>query len=77
MLNRLEQKGYLERAPDPLDRRQIRIMLADKARELRERYQQVSAQMNAIFYQGFSEEEIIRFDNTLARVLENLTRHEG
>lgn len=77
MLDRLEQKGYLERAPDPLDRRQIRIMLTDKARELRDRYQQVSAQMNAIFYQEFSEEEIIQFDHMLARVLENLKRHEG
>jgi len=76
MLDRMEAKGYLERVLDPQDRRQIRIVLTPKARALNERYQAVSAQMNEIFYQGFSDEEIGAVDSALAKILENLKRFE-
>ncbi len=76
MLDRMEKKGYLKRVLDPTDRRQIRIDLTEKARSMSERYQSVSTQMGEIFYQGFSEEEIIRFENELARILENLKHQE-
>lgn len=77
MLDRMEKKGYLKRALDPDDRRQIRIVLTEKAIAMRDRYQSVSIQMNNIFYEGFSEEEIVRFDNTLAKILQNLKDYEG
>lgn len=77
MLDRMEKKGYLTRVFDPADRRQIRILLTEKATALKERYQAVSAQMNAIFYKGFSEEEIIEIDSTLEKLLKNLKDYEG
>lgn len=77
MLDRMEKKGYLKRVLDPQDRRQIRIVLTEKAIAMRDRYQSVSIQMNNIFYEGFSEEEIVRFDNTLAKILQNLKDYEG
>ncbi len=77
MLDRMEKKGYLKRALDPDDRRQIRIVLTEKAIAMRDRYQSVSIQMNNIFYKGFAEEEILRFDNTLAKILQNLKDYEG
>jgi DNA-binding MarR family transcriptional regulator len=77
MLDRMENKGYLRRVFDPADRRQTRIVLTEKATAMRDRYSLVSDQMKAIFYKGFSEEEITRFDHTLAKVLENLKEYEG
>lgn len=76
MLDRMEKKGYLRRALDPNDRRQIRIVLTDKARALNERYQSVSNQMNAIFYKEFTEEEITRLDDALEKALQNLIEYE-
>jgi DNA-binding MarR family transcriptional regulator len=77
MLDRMEKKGYLMRVLDPGDRRQIRIVLTEKATSMRARYQSVSVQMNEIFYQGISEDEITRFENTLAALLKNLKDYEG
>jgi DNA-binding MarR family transcriptional regulator len=77
MLDRMENKGYLRRVFDPSDRRQVRIVLAEKAAALRDRYESVSSQMKDIFYQDFSEEEIIRFDDTLSKILKNLKEYEG
>lgn len=77
MLDRMENKGFLRRVFDPSDRRQVRIVLAEKAAALRDRYESVSSQMKDIFYQGFSEEEITRFDDTLLKILKNLKEYEG
>jgi len=77
MLDRMENIGYVRRVPDPNDRRKTRIILTEKARAMNELYLAVSNQMKAIFYQGFSEEEIIQFDNWLAKALENLKQTEG
>jgi DNA-binding MarR family transcriptional regulator len=77
MLDRMEGIGYLKRVLDPEDRRQIRIVLTEKATSMRDRYQFVSIQMNDIFYKGFSDEEIAHFDHTLAIVLKNLKDYES
>lgn len=76
MLDRMEDKGNIKRNFDPNDRRQIRITLTAKAKALDESYKAVSAQMNELFYKGFSDEEITRLDRTLERVLRNLKEHE-
>ncbi len=72
MLDRMTEAGHICRTPDPDDRRQIRITLTDSARLLEQKYEQVSDQMTARFYQGFSDEEIIVFEDTLKRILNNL-----
>ena len=36
ILDRLEQKGLIERLPDPKDRRALQVMLTDAGRELQE-----------------------------------------
>lgn len=58
------------------DRRQIRIRLTEHARSLEERYQEVSDKMNRLFYRGFTEEEILRFDSMLGHILKNLEAEE-
>ena len=74
MLDRMEEKGILERRFDKKDRRQVRIVLSDKARELNDKYNQVSDAMNERFYRGFTDSEIKQFEETLERILRNLTQ---
>ncbi|MDE6592705.1 MAG: MarR family transcriptional regulator [Oscillospiraceae bacterium] len=72
MLDRMEEAGLIKRFPDPGDRRKNLIALTDKARGLREKYEQVSQEMNEVYYKGFSEEEITLFESYLQRVLKNV-----
>lgn len=76
MLERMDAKGFLERVPDRRDRRMLRIFLTPKAQGLSDRYNQVSDKMNRIFYQDFSEEEIIVFEDALEKILDNLVQKE-
>lgn len=76
MLDRMEESGLVLRIFDESDRRQIRIALTDEAHSLRGVYDKVSADMNEIFYNGFSDDEISAFENTLQRILENLNESE-
>lgn len=72
MLDRLESKNFLLRCADKENRRQIRIVLTEKAKELEDKYNQVSNEMSEIFYCNFSDKEIKDFEDKLKRILENL-----
>ena len=76
MLDRMEQRGQIRRIYDTNDRRQIRIVLSEKARMLSLSYEEVSQKMNELFYKGFSDEEIQQFENSLERILTNLKNSE-
>ncbi len=76
MLDRLEEAGLASRCFDKADRRQIRIVLTEKARVLQADYERVSRQMTDIFYQGFEDTEIEGFERLLGRILDNLEREE-
>lgn len=76
MLDRMEAAGLIMRVPSPSDRRQIHIVLTDNARALSGRYDEISEQMNEVFYHGFTEEEVRKFETTLRRVLKNLCDKE-
>ena len=41
-----------------------------------EKYDDVSEEMNRVFYEGFTDSEIQHFENYLGKVLENLTEKE-
>ncbi|HCL04009.1 MAG TPA: MarR family transcriptional regulator [Lachnoclostridium phytofermentans] len=76
MLDRMENAGLVTRVFDKCDRRQIRITITENARVLSDEYEKVSMKMNEIYYAGFTDEEIIAFENTLRRVLDNLNERE-
>ena len=76
MLDRMETANLIERVYDSRDRRQIRIVLTEYARSLSDKYEEVSEQMVNVYYAGFSEEEILFFEDTLRRVLNNLQEKE-
>lgn len=73
MLDRLETSGLVERVFDAQDRRKINVRLTQKTRNMKAQYDELSAQMNTIFYQGFTDEEIVQFEDGLSRVLGNLS----
>ena len=72
MLDRLEVSGLVNRVFDKTDRRKILITLTEKAKKLQNEYDEVSNKMNEIYYQGFSEDEILQFEGYLSRILDNL-----
>lgn len=76
MLDRMERQGHIVRRYDPDDRRQIRIQLTEKARNYEEKYTEVSDEMSRLFYKGFTDEEILRLDSDLERILNNLEQEE-
>ena len=71
MLDRMEAAGLVERIPDKINRRQIFIAITKKAKEYRGEYDMLSDSMNEIFYNGFSDDEIVQFESQLRRVLKN------
>lgn len=75
MLDRMEESGLIKRLPDPSDRRKSLIVLTEQAQQLKEKYDQVSQNMNDIYYEGFTEEEIIEFEQYLHRVLKNIKKY--
>lgn len=77
MLDRLEKMEHIQRKNSPTDRRAVKIVLTPKAQGLKDKYDAVSAEMNEIFYGGFSDEEILTFETYLGKVLENLIKKEN
>ena len=74
MLDRMEAAGLVRRDRDKGDRRLVRIVLTERARKLQHDFDEVSAQMNAIHYEGFTDEEVTQLEGYLERVLNNLER---
>ena len=76
MLDRMEASGLVERVPDKKNRRQIFIVVTEKAKAYREKYDWLSDKMNEVFYRGFSEAEIIELDDKLRKIVKNLETEE-
>ena len=72
MLERMEKQGLIRRVSDEKDKRKTLLFLTNKARDLRTDYDTVSRQMSQIYYEGFNDEEIMRFEDDLRRVQKNL-----
>jgi DNA-binding MarR family transcriptional regulator len=72
MLDRMESNGFLLRSYDKTDRRQIRILLTDKAKAMNQKYEEVSGAMIKLFYKSFTESEIEILEQFLERILFNL-----
>lgn len=76
VIDGMVKKGIVLREQNPENRREMIISLTDRARALQEKYELVSQQMNAMFYEGFSPEEQRQFEAYLLRILTTLTRIE-
>lgn len=76
MLDRMETSELINRTFSKTDRRKVLIVLTEKAKKLQKKYHKVSSQMNEIYYEGFSDDEILQFENYLSRILKNLNQKE-
>lgn len=72
MLGRMEDAGLITRGTSVQDGRQVIVRLTSKALGLQAKYEQVSEQMNKLFYQGMNQEDAATLDSLLERVLANL-----
>jgi DNA-binding MarR family transcriptional regulator len=77
MLDRLEKDGLVERVPSPDDRRKVIIHNTEKNKGLEKKYLDVSREMNAIFYSGWTGQAVDAFERQLAQLLDNLVREEN
>jgi len=76
MLDRLEDAGHIKRVPSLTDRRKIMIFLTEKDKELQGVYADISRDVTDLFYQGFSPQEIDRFEAFLLRIFKNISETE-
>lgn len=76
MLERMEGAGLVLRLPGERDKRQTIIRLTDRARALEARYEQVSQEMNALFYRDLTQADATLLDGLLDKILENLEETE-
>lgn len=74
MLARMESASLITRCPGENDGRQVIIKLTPRARGLRQKYDQVSQQMNSLFYDGMTQEDASTLDALLDRILANLQK---
>ena len=72
MLERMDKQGLITRIQDPKDKRKTLLYLTETARLLKQDYDEVSDEMEQIYYRDFSREEIMEFEKYLDRVLKNL-----
>ena len=72
MLERMERQGLIRREADSRDKRKTLLYLTEKSRALRADYEAVSEQMSKLYYKGFTEDEITRFERYLERIQQNL-----
>ena len=77
MLDRLEQMGYIRRKRCTEDRRKILIFRTEKDKTLESQYIKLSKEMTDLYFKGFKESEIDRFEKNLERILDNLVEREN
>ena len=77
MLDRMEAANLVRRVDDPNDRRKQLIELTEEARNLQREYDAISAEMDSLYFKGFSEKEADKLQSLLERVLSNLEEAEN
>ena len=67
-LDKLQQKNYIERRPDPTDRRAVHIYLTDLAEQHRKEVLNAAKEIDAEIRQLFNGEQFDTFLNVLASI---------
>ncbi|NMA99828.1 MAG: MarR family transcriptional regulator [Phyllobacteriaceae bacterium] len=71
MLDRLEEKGWIERRPDPSDHRVRRVYTQSKIQPLHESIPTAAKKLYEEFYAGLSDEQIEQLHETLIVMRDN------
>ncbi|MDB6218709.1 MarR family transcriptional regulator [Streptococcus oralis] len=77
MIKNLEEQNLVIISPCGIDKRKKYVKLTEQGWSQREVGHRVSQKLDAIFYKGFSEEEIRQFESYQERILENLKEKEA
>jgi len=73
IIDRLAKAGYVSREPVEGDRRAYKIVLLDKAYEIKEKYLEISNDIFSNMMLGCTDEEIAIFRKVLLSIFEKLT----
>jgi DNA-binding MarR family transcriptional regulator len=71
MIDRLEKKNFLRRVRSPADRRVISLELTEQGRAIHPTLRACSVNVASQFLRGFSQKEVVQFENLLERLLKN------
>ena len=72
MLARMQEQGLIRTEENAKDKRSALVCLTEKAVALKDEYDGVTKEIEDVYYKGFTDEEIDRFENCLKRILKNL-----
>ncbi len=65
IIDRMEKSGYVERKPNPDDRRSALVFLTEKAKELGPRILEFADELDTTLKQPFSEKDMATFEKVL------------
>lgn len=77
VLHSLENKGFITRQVDPLDRRVQRVRLTDQARASGPAIERAYNELYAIAMKGISQEELADFLHLFGRISENFIHSQS
>ncbi len=72
MLSRMCDQQLITFKESSSDKRSAIISLTPKVNEMKEQYHAVTEEMENIYYNGFTDEEVQQFEGYLRRILSNL-----
>lgn len=72
LVDRLEERGFVQRRPDADDRRAKRVVVTAEGRRVLKRMIEVSETLNATIFDGFSQEEMRIAEAVLERMKANI-----
>jgi DNA-binding MarR family transcriptional regulator len=72
LIDRLEASGYVQRQPEPGDRRAKRLVMTPKGVKLLGQIQKVGAVVNSEIMSGISAKDILRTENLLHKMKQKL-----
>jgi len=70
IIDRMERNDYVERKPNPEDRRSVLVFLTPKAREVGPRILEFANELDAALRQPFPQEEMDTFEQVLKSLAE-------
>ncbi len=70
IVDRMEREGLVQRRPDPEDRRAIRVLLTDRAREIGPQVLTFADELDAELRAGVAEEDMETFERVLQKLAE-------
>ena len=72
IINRLIDKGYIEKLSNPDDRRSFILKLTGESKDKLPTLERINNEVISYAIEGLSKEEIEMFKNTMAKMIENM-----